>query len=285
MKIIEINKHNLTQNTKSMRLKFSILSLLLLVSIVFNSCKKDAPFVPLFSISDDIKLGQQVVTEIEVTNKNQYPLLDSASNVAAYQFLYGIRNEILNSGKVVYKDEFAWRLRIIKDDTTLNAFCTPGGYIYVYTGLIKYLNSKDELAGVIGHEMAHADRRHTSRSMQTQYGIGTLLNIVLGKDNETLQQIAAGIYLLKNSRDHESEADEYSVKYLCPTQYNAAGAAGFFQKMINDGYTENRLASFFSTHPSPSNRVENINQQKVDDGCAGNGTFNAEYAAFKSLLP
>ena len=268
-----------------MRLKINIICLLLLVGFSFNSCKKDAPFVPLFSISDDIKLGQQVVTEIEVTNKAQYPIVDSASNVAAYQFLYGIRNEILNSGKVVYKDEFEWRLRIIKDDTTLNAFCTPGGYIYVYTGLIKYLDSKDELAGVIGHEMAHADRRHTSRSMQTQYGIGTLLSVLLGNDNATLQQIASSIYLLKNSRDHESEADEYSVKYLCPTVYNAAGAAGFFQKMIDDGYTENRLASFFSTHPSPANRVENINQQKVDDGCAGNGTFDAQYASFKTLLP
>lgn len=268
-----------------MRLKLGLVLTLFVVSIGFNSCKKDAPFVPLFSISDDIKLGKQVVTEIEVTNKAQYPLLDSASNVAAYQFLYGIRDQILASGKVVYKDEFEWRLRIIKDDTTLNAFCTPGGYIYVYTGLIKYLNSKDQLAGVIGHEMAHADRRHTSRSMQTQYGIGTLLNILLGNDNATLQQIASGIYLLKNSRDHESEADEYSVKYLCPTPYNAAGAAGFFQKMINDGYTENKLASFFSTHPSPANRVENITQQKIDDGCTGTGTFDVEYANFKALLP
>ncbi len=268
-----------------MRIKINLLIALVSLSILFNSCKKDAPFVPLFSISDDIKLGKQVVTEIEVTNKAQYPLLDSATNVAAYQFLYGIRNEILNSGKVVYKDEFEWRLRIIKDDTTLNAFCTPGGYIYVYTGLIKYLSSKDQLAGVIGHEMAHADRRHTSRSMQTQYGVGTLLNILLGNDNATLQQIASGIYLLKNSRDHESEADEYSVKYLCPTSYNAAGAAGFFQKMIDDGYTENRLASFFSTHPSPANRVENIQQQKIDDGCNGSGTFDAEYNAFKNLIP
>jgi Zn-dependent protease with chaperone function len=268
-----------------MRLRYNLLFALIFLSFFLNSCKKDAPFVPLFSISDDIKLGKQVVNEIEVTNRVQFPVLDSASNIAAYRFLYGIRDEILNSGKVVYKDEFEWRLRIIRNDTTLNAFCTPGGYIYVYTGLIKFLNSKDQLAGVLAHEMAHADRRHTSRSMQTQYGVTTLLNILLGNDNSTLQQIASGIYLLKNSRDHESEADEYSVKYLCPTSYNAAGAAGFFQKMIDEGYTENRLASFFSTHPSPVNRVENILQQKIDNGCIGNGFFDAEYNAFKNLIP
>jgi predicted Zn-dependent protease len=256
----------------------------LFVLLSFSSCKKDAPFVPLFSISDDIALGKQVEAEI-AKDPAQFPILDSASNLQAYQFLYGIRNEILNSGAVVYKDDFPWKLRIVRNDTTLNAFCTPGGFIYVYTGLIKYLDSKDQLAGVIGHEMAHADRRHTSRSMQAQYGVITLLNIVLGKDNETLTQIAGSIYLLKNSRDHESEADDYSVRYLCPTPYNAAGASGFFQKLINEGYTESRLASFFSTHPSPTNRVQNINEQKVDLGCSGTGTFDAQYAAFKQLMP
>lgn len=268
-----------------MQLRYNLRVALIALSFLLNSCKKDAPFVPLFSISDDIKLGKQVVNEIEVSNRVQFPLLDSVTNIAAYRFLYDIRDEILNTGKVVYKDEFEWRLRIVRNDTTLNAFCTPGGYIYVYTGLIKYLNSKDQLAGVIAHEMAHADRRHTSRSMQTQYGVTTLLNILLGNDNSTLQQIASGIYLLKNSRDHESEADEYSVKYLCPTSYNAAGAAGFFQKMIDDGYTENKLASFFSTHPSPANRVENILQQKMDNGCNGTGIFDAEYNSFKNLMP
>lgn len=268
----------------SKKITFGITFLLVSIILVFNGCKKDAPFVPFFSISDDVALGKQVEAEI-AADPATYPILDSASNSQAYVFLYGIRNQLLNSGKIVYKTEFEWKLRIIKNDTTLNAFCTPGGYIYVYTGLIKYLDSKDQLAGVLGHEMAHADRRHTSRSMQTQYGIGTLLNILLGKDNATLQQIAGSIYLLKNSRDHESEADEYSVKYLCPTNYNAAGAAGFFQKMINEGYTENMLSSFFSTHPSPANRVQKINENKTKENCTGSGTFDSEYAAFKTLMP
>lgn len=258
--------------------------ILIAISITLSACKKDAPFVPLFSINDDIKLGKQVEAEI-AADPIQFPILDSAQNSAAYQFIYGIRNQILNSGAIVYKDEFAWKFRIIRNDTTLNAFCTPGGYIYVYTGLIKYLDSKDQLAGVIGHEMAHADRRHTSRSMQAQYGVATLLSIVLGNDNETLQQIAGSIYSLKNSRDHESEADEYSVKYLCPTPYNAAGAAGFFQKLIDEGYNENRLASFFSTHPSPTNRVQSINEDKIDQGCTGTATYDVEYANFKALMP
>lgn len=265
-----------------MRIKITLLLLITIIS--FNSCTKDAPFVPFFSISDDRTLGAQVAAEI-ASKPSEYPIVDSATHPAAYQYLYAIRDQILNSGKIVYKDDFSWRLRIVKSDTTLNAFCTPGGYIYVYTGIIKYLDSKDQLAGVLGHEMAHADRRHTSRSMQTQYGVDFLLNIVLGKDLSSISQIASGMLQLKNSREHEQEADEYSVKYLCPTSYNAAGAAGFFTKLEASGIQCGGLQQFFSTHPCPDNRIANINAKKVSEGCTGTGTFDAEYANFKTLIP
>jgi predicted Zn-dependent protease len=267
-----------------MKLKSLLSTAAVVVIFTFAGCKKDAPFVPFFSIADDKTLGQQVEAEI-ASKPSEYPVLDSAQYASIYAYIYGIRNEILNSGKIVYKDEFAWKIKVIKDDSTLNAFCTPGGYIYVYTGIMKYLDSKDQLAGVLGHEMAHADRRHTSRSLQAQYGVSLLLDVILGKNSEALKQIASGIYQLKNSREHESEADAYSVKYLCPTPYNAAGAAGFFQKMVNDGYTENSLTTFFSTHPSPVNRVQNINAEKTSNGCTGTQTYDAQYAQFKTTLP
>lgn len=260
-----------------------LLLLAILATFLFNSCKKDAPFVPLFSLNDDITLGKQVKAEI-AADPTQFPIASRSQYASAYAFLDGIRNELLNSSAIVYKDEFEWELFIIDNDTTLNAFCTPGGYIYVYTGLMKYLDSKDELAGVIGHEMAHADRRHTSRSLQTRYGISTLLSVVLGKDDNALKDIAGGLYLLRNSRDHEKEADEYSVKYLCPTSYNAAGAAGFFSKLIADGY-DCESSAFFSTHPNSCDRVQKIQSEKTTLNCSGNQTFSSEYATFKSTLP
>lgn len=255
---------------------------IILIVLLFNSCKKDAPIVPFFSINDDKKLGKQVADEI-AADATQYPIADSTQYSEAYQYLYAIRNQILNSEALVYKNEFVWKLYIIKDDNVLNAFCTPGGYIYVYTGLMKFLNSKDQLAGVLGHEMAHADRRHTSRSLQAQYGVSILLDILLGKNSQTLKQIAGGIYSLQNSKDHEKEADKYSVKYLCATPYNAAGAAGFFQKLIDQG--NECQGAFFSTHPCPENRVQAINEQKTSDGCNGDQTYSSEYEQFKTILP
>ena len=259
-----------------------ILSAFSLVILLFNSCSKDRPLV-LFSVDNDIELGKKTVAEI-ASMPSKFKILDSASNAASYQYLYKIRNKILNSGKVYFKDKFEWKLFIIQDDSTLNAFCTPGGYIYVYTGLLKYLKEEDHLAGVLGHEMAHADRRHTSRSLQTQYGISVLLDVVLGNNPSVLKEIAGGIYTLKNSREHETEADEYSVIFLCPTDYLADGASGFFKQLIKDGY-DCETSAFFSTHPNSCDRVDKITAKKVELGCSGSGTFASEYAVFKSKLP
>ncbi len=139
------------------------LLLFILLTIIGSSCNKDGD--PLFiSVEDDKQLGLQVSQEIE-SNPTEYPLLDEATHPAAYNYLNNMRNEILNSGKVRYRDEFVWQMKIIHDDDVLNAFATPGGYIYVYTGLIKYLDKADDLAGVLGHEIAHSDRRHSTQQL------------------------------------------------------------------------------------------------------------------------
>lgn len=94
-----------------------------------------------FTIDDDIKLGQQLRDEI-AKNPKEYPVLDEKQYPQAYAHLRRITNAILNSGSIRYKDKFAWELKIIHNDKTLNAFVAPGGYIYVYTGLIKFLDTR-----------------------------------------------------------------------------------------------------------------------------------------------
>lgn len=233
----------------------------------------------LFSIEQDKALGLQVSGQIDASTA-EYPVLDSASNVAAYAFLYNLRDQILATGKVKHADEFAWRLRIIKDDSTLNAFCTPGGYIYFYTGIIKYLDTEDQLAGVMGHEMAHADLRHSTRQMTKTYGIDVLLSALMG--GEALKQITSGIIGLRFSRSHETEADQLSVHYLCGTDYDADGGGGFFEKIQAAG--GGGTPEFLSTHPSPSNRVENYKKWAQEQGCAPGKDNSARYASFKRLL-
>lgn len=235
-----------------------------------------------FSIQDDIKLGKQVSQQIE-SDPAQFPLLPERGNEELYRYVRGITTKILNSGQVKHKDDFAWQVKIIDDPKTLNAFCTPGGYIYVYTGLIKYLDSEDHLAGVMGHEIAHADLRHSTRQMSKVYGLQVMLSVATGRaDPGMIEQIALGLVNLKFSRGHETESDNGSVKYLCSTGYNAAGAAGFFKKIESEGGS--RQPQFLSTHPNPGNRVENIEKKAADMGCRGKQTNTSEYNRIKRLI-
>ncbi|MCC6702608.1 MAG: M48 family metalloprotease [Fluviicola sp.] len=265
------------------RIAFVSMLLLSLTTLISN-CKGSKELgsgINLFTIEQDRELGAQVAAEID-GNPQEYPLLDSTQYKEVYGYLYKIRNTILNSGNVKNKDNFQWRLRIIHDDSTLNAFCTPGGYIYVYTGILKYLDNEAQLAGVLGHEIAHADFRHSTRQMTKLYGVQTLVSILAG-NRQLLSQITTSIVGLKFSREHESEADKGSVTYLCPTAYQADGGAGFFEKITAAGGS--RTPEFLSTHPSPEGRIEAFHNYKYEMGCQGSANYAAEYKSIVAKLP
>lgn len=241
-------------------------------------------------ISQDVAMGKQVDAEIR-SKSGEYPLLPEQGNQEVYAYVRNITQKILNSGSVQHAKDFPWEVKIVNDSKTLNAFCTPGGYIYVYTGLIKYLDSEDQLAGVMGHEIAHADKRHSMQQMVDLYGVQLLAAIAAGaatanksqKTQETAQQMAqigSSVIGLKFSRNHETEADNMSVSYLCGTEYNSAGAAGFFKKIGNKA----GAPEFLSTHPSPPNRVQNIEAQAAAKNCSGRSTNEGQYQRIKSLL-
>jgi len=257
-----------------------ILIIGLLAFLSFSSCDKDGS-VNVFSLEDDKKLGAQLKAEIEA-NPSQYPLLSESQYPEPYKYLNAMRDKILASGKVIHKDDFTWELKIIKDDAVLNAFCAPGGYIYIYTGIIKYLDNENELAGVLGHEMGHADHRHSTDQMSKQYGWQLMFDVILGKNQGMITQMAQGLIALQYSKSDETEADEASVEYLCPTTYKADGAAGFFQKIVNENGSSG--SDFLSTHPSPEKRVENITLNATKSNCGGTVT-TGDLSRLKAMLP
>lgn len=251
-------------------------------TLTIYGCKKG---INLFTIEDDKALGEQTAAEI-ASKPAEFPILDKTQYATSYNYLYAMRAEILASGNVEHATDFNWDINIIQDDATLNAFCTPGGHIYVYTGLIKYLDDASSLAGVLGHEMAHADRRHSTQQLTKLYGIQTLLTLLTGSDAQLLAEVAAQLVALKFSRTDETDADNRSVEYLCPTKYHADGAANFFQKIIDEGSPQ--PPQFLSTHPNPDNRVQNIETQASTQGCTATIQQAEEvtaYQQFKASLP
>jgi predicted Zn-dependent protease len=111
-----------------------------------------------------------------------------------------------------------------------------------------------------------------------------LFDIVFGKDKGQLVRMAAQIKSLQYSRSNETEADMASVEWLYKTAYNAKGAAGFFQKLIDQGQSGGS-PQWLSTHPNPDNRVQAITDKWTALGGKSGSTFASRYAAFKSIVP
>jgi len=238
--------------------------------------------INLFTLEDDVALGQQLSEEVNANPDVYGPVIDPATDPAPYDQLQRITDEILDSGMVEHRDDFVWALHIIDDDETLNAFAAPGGYIYVYSGLIEYLDSEDDFAGVMGHEIAHADRRHSTEQLTKAYGVSVVAGLLFGGDPGVIAQVASGLLSLSFSRADEAEADDFSVIYLCETHYAADGAAGFFQKLLDEGLGSG--PEFLSTHPSPDNRVEDIEAAAVELGCSTEPYADAQWEAFQATL-
>lgn len=229
-------------------------------------------------IAIDIRLGEQTAQQIS-NNPREYPILSESRYPDVYEYLNGIKETILESGAVKHADDFAWQLHVINDPDTLNAFATPGGYLYIYTGLLLYLDGEDEIAGVLGHEIAHADLRHSTQQLR-QERRRKVFGRLAGGNRDTLSQLLG----LRHSRADETEADRASVTYLCGTDYDAAGAAGFFAKLEEEGGRQ-QSPQFLSTHPNPDNRVEEIEKEARAQGCTGDEAYPERYAEILETLP
>ena len=176
-----------------------LIALLIVSTFTISSCSSWLGKVNIFPVEQDVALGKQVAQSFE--QGSAAVVLDSAQAPTLYKYIYGVRDSILNTNLLVHKNDFPWRIRIIHNDTIQNAFCTPGGYIYVYTGLMRYLESEDQLAGVMGHEMAHAEKRHSTDAMTREFGANLLLELIFGTNKAQLLQIATGLAQLSFGRD------------------------------------------------------------------------------------
>jgi beta-barrel assembly-enhancing protease len=241
--------------------------------------------VNFFTVDQDVELGRDVVAEIE-SNPEEYPILKESEYPEAYEHIRRIRDNILKSKELRYADRFDWDIYIINKDV-LNAFALPGGTTYYYTGLIKFLDNEASLAGVMAHEIAHSDRRHSTNRLTKQYGYSTLLGIVLGNNPSLAAQIASqlalGLQTLAFSREDEFDADEYAVRYLYDTEYDSRGVAYFFEKMDTEKSADWMI--YLSTHPDPGDRIKKIYEHHKNLGGAQGNKFEERYQDFKNSLP
>lgn len=185
------------------------------------------------------------------------------------------------------KPEYKWEFHLIEKND-VNAFCLPGGKVFVYTGILNLATTNDELAAVMGHEIAHALERHGGERMSTammlQFG-GQAASIALGAGTSpAVSQVFGQAYgigaqvgvLLPHSRTQESEADEVGMILAAMAGYEPSGALTLWKKM--DAYQKSKGQSppaFLSTHPA--------SQQRIADIQAKMGAIRAKYFKPHSL--
>ena len=210
-------------------------------------------------ISDDEegKLGLQVAGELQKQG------VKYVTNPLVTGYVTSVANRVLVAAKRE-RPGLNWHVQVIDDPKTVNAFATPGGYLYVYTGLLLAADNEAELAGVWGHEAGHVVARHSARQLVNQYGLETVLGMAVGKQPGVLAKLGSSVLekgaLLAHSREDEDEADEYGARYAAAAGYAPQGLVQFFRKLAATEGRSPRALQWISDHPATNNRIEHVNR-------------------------
>lgn len=242
------------------RLSLSLRPFLLIMLVLCLCCPNMAHGA--FTLDDEKKLGKEFYDKLE---KHQAILHDQ--RVTAYVATVG--NKILaNSQRLPYDYHFS----VIKSQA-VNAFATPGGYVYINQGLLTLVESESELAGVLAHEIAHINARHIADAIEKSKKLSIA----------TLAAILAGVFLgggadlgvavtafsiaglqsmsLKYSREHEEAADRLGMAYLVSAGYDAKSMLDFLKIMRRYEYYSNTIPSYFLTHPGTDERIRYLDAE------------------------
>ena len=256
------------------------------IALIAGLCTLVACGLNVYSVDQDASFGKQMDQEIR-SSPQEYPILN---NEGVRSYVQGVVNKIVQAPTIKYRGKFPYTVTIINDDKTINAFCTPGGYIYVYTGLLRFLDNEASLAGVLGHEIAHAEERHGTEHLTQALGADVALQVALGNNPGRLEQIAgnAAVLLatLRNSRSDEMEADTRSFEYLRTTNYYPGAIAFFFKKMVEaqGKRTPSKIEEWTSTHPTSQDRLDNLNQLMKNANTPPPSSANLMADSYKNML-
>jgi len=234
----------------------AVVTTCLLVLCGCETLNLDLGQLNIISTDEEIRLGKSLAVEIE----KEQTVLDNPA-LAKYVSEIGTRVAAYSE-----RPDIPYSFTVIDNDDSVNAFALPGGPIYVYTGLLRHAGNEAELAGVLGHEVAHIAARHSTEQLTKAFGYSLLAEVVLGKDPGATTAIARDIIgslsMLKFSRNDEIEADRLGVRYLFQAGYSPNAMSSFMQKLGElQTQSPSRVLNLLSTHPLSNDRLNAIRQE------------------------
>ncbi len=198
-----------------------------------------------------------------------YKYFEIVDDPAVVSYVNNIGNRILS---VLPQQPFKYRFYVIKEDV-YNAFATPGGHIFVFTGLLDAMEEEEELAGILGHEIAHVYCRHISQKIERskKTGLATLAGIAagvllgVGGSPEAGQAVVMGSMAagqsaeLSYSRENEMQADELGLKFITEAGYNVSGLLKILKKIRSKTwFGSDQIPKYLMTHPAVEDRISYI---------------------------
>jgi beta-barrel assembly-enhancing protease len=205
------------------------------------------------SQAEEITLGREITGNI----LGAAPLV---KDDALQQYVNKVGRFVANQSE---RPDLPWKFGVI-ESADLNAFAAPGGYVLITKGLYAKLQNEAQLAGVLGHEIAHVVKKHQLKVLQKQqvvgYGAGWLAK-KLGKNNELAKKaIGSGAEISARSldKDAEFEADRMGVVLATRAGYDAFGLADVLQTIGATNKTDSSVALLFKTHPAPDERLAKL---------------------------
>ena len=254
-------------------LGFLAIMLAITISCATNPVTGDREFM-LVSEQQEISMGKEYDPQVVAT----YGVYDDAE-IAAYISDIGQRIATVSD-----RPGLAYEFKVL-DSPVINAFAVPGGYVYFTRGILAYLNNEAEVVGVMGHEVGHIAARHSAKQISQQQiatiglGVGSILSDDVAK-YAGLAQAGLGLLFLRFGRDAERQSDQLGVDYSTKLGYDATEMANFFGTLDKmSGGESGGLPGWFSTHPAPDERVQNVTrmaQEQQAKNPAANYEVNRE---------
>ncbi len=223
--------------------------------------------INFFSFDEDVSMGLKFFQQLNSTA--QHPLVQDP---VVQSYAENMIQRIVKASDMPY---VPYQVRVIDADI-LNAFALPGGFVFVYRGLIEATENEGELAGVLAHEVAHVTSRHGTEGMTSAIGkvlvavaAGEILAGQIKGNNREVKDLVRGLammgtqfWILGGTRKREAEADHLGATYAWKAGYNPRGLATFFDKLAQErGRKQTRLDKFFSDHPNDADRIAAVDRE------------------------
>jgi predicted Zn-dependent protease len=204
----------------------------------------------LLSEAEELAIGAQ--QDVEIRRE-----MGVYNDQALQRYVSDIGQELASKS---HRPNLPWSFTVV-DNSAINAFALPGGYVYVTRGILAYLDDEAELAGVLGHEIGHVTARHAAQAYtrQAQAGIALAILGIFVPSTQPFADLGAtglGVLFMKHGREAEIEADRLGVEYGSSAGYDPAGVPRFLSTLARvDAMSGRGMPNWLSTHPDPGSRV------------------------------